>query len=71
MSPDDPDERQPASSSDGNDAELERLPDNVGQSGRWRRKEHGERSRYGKEESTHSTEQGRPPAGKTNLPTDK
>jgi hypothetical protein len=40
---------------DTEDGELERRPDNVGQSGRWRRKDGP--SRYGREEKTHSTEQ--------------
>jgi hypothetical protein len=35
--------------------QLERRPDNVGQSGRWKRKDGP--SRYGNEESEHSTEQ--------------
>jgi hypothetical protein len=35
--------------------QLERRPDNVGQSGRWKRKDAP--SRYGQEESKHSTEQ--------------
>jgi hypothetical protein len=35
--------------------ELERLPDNIGQSGRWRRKDAP--SRYGHEEDKHSTEE--------------
>ena len=46
------------------DADLERRPDNVGQSGRWRHKETGKTSpRYGHEEGAHSTEQGWPSPG--------
>jgi hypothetical protein len=46
------------------DADLERRPDNVGQSGRWRHKETGKTSpRYGHEEATHSTDQGWPAPG--------
>jgi hypothetical protein len=43
------------------ETDLERRPDNVGQSGRWRHKETGKTSpRYGHEEATHSTDQGWP-----------
>jgi hypothetical protein len=46
------------------ETDLERRPDNVGQSGRWRHKETGKTSpRYGHEEATHSTDQGWPPPG--------
>jgi hypothetical protein len=46
------------------DADLERRPDNVGQSGRWRHKETGKTSpRYGHEEAAHSADQGWPVPG--------
>jgi hypothetical protein len=46
------------------DADLERRPNNVGQSGRWRHKETGKTSpRYGHEEAAHSTDQGWPAPG--------
>ena len=46
------------------DADLERRPDNVGQSGRWRHKETGKTSPgYGHEEAAHSTDQGWPAPG--------
>jgi hypothetical protein len=48
-------------SPDQAETDLERRPDNVGQSGRWRHKETGKISpRYGHEESAHSTDQGWP-----------
>lgn len=57
MQADNPKERNPADPPASEDEELERVPDNVGQSGRWRRKDQGARSRYSNEEGTHSTEQ--------------
>jgi hypothetical protein len=46
------------------ETDLERRPDNVGQSGRWRHKEMEKTSpRYGHEEAAHSTDQGWPAPG--------
>jgi hypothetical protein len=59
---------EPPSPVKGEDNDLVRRPDNVGQSGRWRHEEHGRdeanREHYGHEESSHSTEQGWPHSDK-------
>jgi hypothetical protein len=73
-SPDQMDEkgRSAAVPADKDDEALERRPDNVGQSGRWRHKQDdGVPPRYGREENTHSTEQGWPaPGNESNDPND-
>jgi hypothetical protein len=51
------------------DPDLVKRPDNVGQSGRWRREDgldtETERGGYGNEEAEHSTDQGWPEPGST------
>ena len=58
---------QPGPGKGAEDPDLVPRPDNVGQSGRWRRRDkdqsEAERGGYGNEESQHSTEQGWPDPG--------
>ncbi|WP_125461532.1 MULTISPECIES: hypothetical protein [Rhodomicrobium] len=72
-SPNQLDDKRPATVPADKDREpLERRPDNVGQSGRWRHKpDEGGPGRYGREENTHSTDQGWPAPGSESDPNDR